>query len=149
MNTFIKKDNDCEVVFDSELKSQNKNCEGILFETDELFAPIISILNKKGYKTKFCCSGHIKPESDIIYCPTYTKIHKNYDIDSYIVFEEDIKLPSIPDGYKYDEKTDGDLLPNCIRKTFDNHKKVDTILSEIINNTAVVLNWAKNLKNNT
>lgn len=28
------------------------------FEVDELIAPVISILNKKGYYTSFCCSGH-------------------------------------------------------------------------------------------
>ncbi len=29
------------------------------FECDEFIAPIISLLNKKGYKTKFCCEGHL------------------------------------------------------------------------------------------
>jgi hypothetical protein len=29
-----------------------------LFEVDELIAPVISMLNKKGYITTFCCSGH-------------------------------------------------------------------------------------------
>lgn len=28
------------------------------FECDDLIAPAISLLNKKGYKTLFCCSGH-------------------------------------------------------------------------------------------
>lgn len=28
------------------------------FECDDLIAPVISLLNKKGYKTKFCCAGH-------------------------------------------------------------------------------------------
>lgn len=28
------------------------------FECDDLIAPAISLLNKKGYKTKFCCSAH-------------------------------------------------------------------------------------------
>ena len=31
-----------------------------VFEVDEDIADIISILNKKGYYTKFCCSGHAK-----------------------------------------------------------------------------------------
>ena len=29
------------------------------FEVDDLVAPAISILNKKGYRTAFCCSGHV------------------------------------------------------------------------------------------
>jgi len=28
------------------------------FECDELIAPVIRVLNLKGYKTKFCCAGH-------------------------------------------------------------------------------------------
>lgn len=32
------------------------------FECDDLMAPAISLLNKKGYKTKFCCSGHTYPK---------------------------------------------------------------------------------------
>ena len=28
------------------------------FECDDLIAPAISLLNKKGYKTAFCCGGH-------------------------------------------------------------------------------------------
>ena len=28
------------------------------FECDDLIAPAISLLNKKGYKTTYCCSGH-------------------------------------------------------------------------------------------
>lgn len=33
------------------------------FECDEFIAPIISLLNKKGYKTKFCCEGHLYDEA--------------------------------------------------------------------------------------
>ena len=36
------------------------------FECDDLIAPAISLLNKKGYKTEFCCSGH--PYSTIDSC---------------------------------------------------------------------------------
>jgi len=32
---------------------------GDYFECDEELAGIISILNKKGYRTRFCCSGHL------------------------------------------------------------------------------------------
>ena len=38
------------------------------FECDDLIAPAISLLNKKGYRTRFCCSGHPFPhlDSDIV-----------------------------------------------------------------------------------
>ena len=36
------------------------------FECDDLIAPAISLLNKKGYRTEFCCSGH--PYSTIESC---------------------------------------------------------------------------------
>ena len=29
-----------------------------LFEVDEFIAPVISLLNKKGYTTLYCCSGY-------------------------------------------------------------------------------------------
>ena len=31
-----------------------------VFEVDEDISQTISILNKKGYYTKYCCSGHAK-----------------------------------------------------------------------------------------
>lgn len=33
--------------------------KGPLFQCDELMAPIIQELNLKGYKTVYCCSGHV------------------------------------------------------------------------------------------
>lgn len=33
------------------------------FECDDFIAPAISLLNKKGYKTYACCSGHYPPKS--------------------------------------------------------------------------------------
>lgn len=37
----------------------NKKNDESYFECDDNMAPIISILNKKGYKTAYCCEGHI------------------------------------------------------------------------------------------
>lgn len=41
------------------------------FECDDLIAPIISLLNKKGYKTKFCCAGHPYSEYTEMYLLLY------------------------------------------------------------------------------
>lgn len=32
--------------------------DDVYFECDELIAPTIEVLNLKGYKTQYCCSGH-------------------------------------------------------------------------------------------
>ena len=41
------------------------------FECDDLIAPVISVLNQKGYKTKFCCCGHPYPELTEMYVLLY------------------------------------------------------------------------------
>lgn len=37
-------------------------CNENVFEVDELIAPTIIELNKRGWTTKFCCSGHLGEE---------------------------------------------------------------------------------------
>lgn len=49
------------------------------FECDEMIAPIISILNKKGFKTQFCCSGHAYPSIEDYYAKDTGKIDINKD----------------------------------------------------------------------
>ena len=41
------------------------------FECDDLIAPVISILNQKGYKTNFCCAGHPYPNYEEMYLFVY------------------------------------------------------------------------------
>ena len=79
-------------------------------EIDELIAPIISLLNKKGYKTKFCCSGH--PFVDYILDESGTGENWNAEwnenraehfqidpyLNSYIMFEPGIIIHSCPDN---------------------------------------------------
>lgn len=60
-----------------------------IIELDEMIAPIIQLLNLKGYKTSSSCSGHpykdeLIPGINIMY------------ISSYITFEDGIILPSYP-----------------------------------------------------
>ena len=137
----------CHEVYDNNLKFDHtseynfcpkSNCDGDLIEIDELFIPVIIELNKKGYITKSCCSSH-----------TY----KSY-MNSYISFYEDIELPSLPKGYKYDK----DMYPHdnwdkvgrngmdCIRIVFDKGNKDNIELSrEIYENAINVLDWVKGL----
>lgn len=65
------------------------------FECDDLIAPAISLLNKKGYKTEFCCSGH--PYSVIESCalaePPSGKIKEEMNILSITQCENMKDLP--------------------------------------------------------
>ena len=137
----------CYEVYDNHLKFDRiseynfcpkSSCDGNVIEVDELFIPVIIELNKKGYNTSSCCSAH-----------TY-----NSYINSYIMFDEDVKLSSLPKGYKYDK----DIYPHvnwdkvgrngmdCIRKVFDKSNKDNIELSkEIYENAINVLDWVKGL----
>ena len=67
------------------IKCINKKCNKNNFiEIDELMIPTIIELNKKGYKTEFCCSGHINPKSYYIEMP-------------YLLFNSEINnIPNLP-----------------------------------------------------
>lgn len=58
---------------------QSDDARDDFFECDELIAPIISILNKKGFKTQFCCSGHAYPTIDDYYAKETSKIDLTKD----------------------------------------------------------------------
>ena len=64
--------------------------EGEYFECDDLIAPTIITLNRKGYKTVSCCSGH--PYRNTIVT------------GAFIGFEEDYKFETLPEGFHYDCK---------------------------------------------
>jgi hypothetical protein len=113
---------------------KNKNCNGEVVEIDELFIPVIAELNRKGYKTKYCCSGHIEDT-----------------FNSYIYFEDDIELPNLPDGYLFDK----DAFPqvnwtmwetkNTIRRLFDENKNNFDLSKEILESTLKVMKWVEEL----
>ena len=100
-------------------------------EIDEVIAPIISELNRKGYKTKFCCSGHpyfslcevlvtseesakgivglVETEESGDPDFPIRAFHLIRDDDFYILFSEcssmDFSIP-LPEGFRwFDEKT--------------------------------------------
>ena len=60
------------------------------FECDDLIADSIILLNKKGYKTAFCCQSHISVDGAYT-CP-------------YIGFDGIVELPNLPDGWVVDNE---------------------------------------------
>lgn len=108
------------------------NCGGVdsLIAIDPNIIKVISILNKKGYKTKYCCEGHN--------CDSIPQ--------AYIYFEKD--FGSSPEEFKnaiiYD-------LPITWYFDLVSYKELNhlTIRSEYINHNEAmidILNWALNLK---
>jgi len=145
LSTYVKTKDGYKTVADEILPCPKVGCKGILYECDEIFAPIISQLNKKGYKTFYSCSGHIKPDYCVTYVPIYKKVYKSHPIESYISFENGTELPNIPKGYRLDKKhKDDDLV--TIRRTFNSRKRPKTLLRQLMNNAIEVLNWVESLK---
>lgn len=64
------------------------------FECDEFIAYTIMLLNIKGYKTNYCCAGHIYPERQ-----RYKGNEVLVYFNTYISFEDVYNFESIPDGF--------------------------------------------------
>jgi hypothetical protein len=110
----------------SGLQCKNKNCDGWIVEIDELFLPAISLLNKKGYYTRNCCSGHMW---DKVICRAY------------IQFEGTPNLPCLPEGFvleKYYEDLDAYSICNRININQIDEERHRDILYCSLN----LMNWA-------
>jgi hypothetical protein len=116
-----------------------KNCGsyGTLVEIDEIFLESIIILNKKGYKTNYCCSGHLIKEGA-----------------SYIAFPLNIILPFLPNDFIYSKVQDKALYPHIDwdKRELDinqysimkivNTKDITARQKEILKSAINVLDWA-------
>jgi len=97
---------------------------GNSFEVDDLIAPAISILNKKGYRTAFCCSGHVD-------CFPNPQL-------AYIAFEFGCITPEhLPAGWYWE--SDGQM-----EYEYDNATK--DMISEVM---AELVVWAESLPDTT
>ena len=125
----------CFKVYASTRRGPCGNCSRNLVKIDELYVVIIKILNQKGYTTTYCCSGH-----------TYAKLPQ-----SYILFGEGIKLPSLPDGYVIDYEahtifeSSKDIME--IRRDFylTSYENEIELQKDILKSALVVLEWAISL----
>ena len=127
------------------------------FEVDDFMAPIISKLNKKGYATLNCCQGH--PYNTLldgvfklnngerIHDKVNGKINNVISIsngvkyvfyeqqmipNAYIMFDEHVRLPSIPKGWTIDEDYPDNLV---IRKIYHNHTQCMDFFDELLKDT--------------
>ena len=84
-------------------KVKCESCKSEMFHCDEWIAPTIALLNRKGYKTAYCCSGH--PVS-------ITKYSDWQPLETYILFEEGTvsKFKNLPNGFNVCNHN-----PNAIR----------------------------------
>lgn len=131
-------------------------------EIDEVIAPIIRELNIKGYRTKFCCSGHpfeslneaytnsedtakcfvglIKTEQSNHPTMPIRALYLIADNDFYISFDgvsqKDFSLP-LPDGFCWDDDT-------VIRYEYEK-SDVYELLEERLKVSKALYQWALNL----
>ena len=101
------------------------DCYGEVVEVDELLLPTIIELNKKGYTTEYCCSGHY-----------YDKC-KN----TYIKFCDWVELPSTPNGFKVETNKHDDSI--TIRKDYADN---ETVFEDICKSVVELYEWAKSLE---
>ena len=118
----------CYEVYDDFYARQFEFCPkaecfgGEVVPIDELMIPAIIELNKKGYYTEFCCSGHV------------------YDVSAggYIKFAEGIDLGNHPIGWEIEQAhIDG---ADIIRYNFESDDKMDKYI-EIMDAMESLMVW--------
>ena len=131
------------------------------FEVDENIALVISLLNKKGYKTTFCCSGHAFDDMTELYaddkksfeCIIFSNLqdiryergrYKAVDRGNakycYIGFEEDYDFPELPEGFIYDEDA------KSIEKDYISESDTYDLIQEIVDTMKALYEWVKGLE---
>lgn len=139
------------------------------FECDDMIAPTISILNKKGYRTLFCCGGH--PYDDLSTAVVYSatmdaerivppikgtiKLTKRKDGSAkiifmsknstgvYIVFEDGTMMPEYNPALF---KTSGTMITRWVEQKAD--KTPYDYMSELLEINKKLYEWAKTLPEN-
>ncbi len=146
-----------------------------VFVCDKPIAPVIALLNKKGYKTFASCSGHYRIEfyeyfdEDINKLEEYQKDERivvkkikdeSFDyweeVDKtllYILFVEKYEFNNLPSEFKLSINDGLDYPRTCIEceiSYYDEnnvHKKMIDVLKEIDNKCELLKDWATNLPN--
>lgn len=131
------------------------------FEVDENIALVVSLLNKKGYRTTFCCSGHAfaninefradnKKDFDCLIFFDLQDIryengkYKAFDKDNakycYISFEKDYSFAKLPEGFTYDKSN------KTIEKEYVSESDTYDLIQEIVDSMRTLYGWVMGLK---
>ena len=144
-----------------------------VFVCDKPIAPVISLLNKKGYKTFASYSGHYKIEfyeyfdEDINNLKEYQndeiiiikKVKDNsfdywQEVDKtllYILFDDNYEFDNLPKDFKLTTNNGRDYSRTCIECEIsyydesNQHKKMIDVLNEIDNKCEILREWAEKL----
>ena len=92
-----------------------------LVEIDEMMVYPIEILNQKGYKTRFCCSGHM-----------FSPANRMYN-EGYILFDNIYKFPSIPRYWKLEVFNDVESINKQLSKLTSTIKNPFTYMNSLVN----------------
>lgn len=138
--------NECFEVYDSYYIKDNENgfnrcpkynCYGEVFDIDELMIPTIIELNKKGYITEYCCSGH--------------SIEKR--ILTYIVISDIINFKKLPENFDVEYDSYNGRNRTTIRYNYNLTKNSDLTPQENLNKICKInndlLDWAISLEENS
>jgi predicted GNAT family acetyltransferase len=77
--------------------------KGKMYEMDEIIVPFIRLANKKGYKTRFCCSGHGPVGRVLDYKSEDEDEYRKQTGEPYIFFVDNHEFKQLPPGW-YVEK---------------------------------------------
>ena len=147
-----------------------------VFICDKPIAPVIALLNKKGYKTFASCSGHYRIEfheyldEDISKLKEYQsdekiiikKIKNNtfdywQEIDGtllYILFDDKYEFDNLPEDFELTINDGRDYLRTCIECIINfydennQHRKMASVLKEIDNKCEILRQWVNKLPEN-
>lgn len=130
-------------IFHSENDDQfnAENC----FEVDEVIALSVCELNKKGYATKFCCSGHIFSDATPWHNESGEIIGKMTmsNASGYISFKEKISLNTVPPGAVLEDLSKDDVTN--LYFMYDSKDGTPELQSEITKMMVNLYEWTKSL----
>jgi len=87
-------------------------------EVDDSIALLVQLLNRKGYHTHTCCSGHPfwdMPLAAIQHLSKTNAIKSEFGIN----FQPGVSLPNVPDGFSLRKIEEVDILNIYMEKPYD------------------------------